>query len=673
SDFLQNVIKKASELLFNATERRAYFGEVNFLLPSTWEDEDVLPTKINVLNATWEVYSTSNVRVSSSNGGSRNSMYTQHSRGCGEFGERIHIPMGIMSIFDENFLARMFLHHWAHLRYGVFDEFSSVNSEASPNCYFDGHKWRFTGCFSPTIEEQLHTKFNWKPEECSSLSLSDFDHLPGLQSSIMFTSHLPQITRFCSRDETFLHNRKAPTKHNILCKGRSTWEVISSSKDFKGCRNLPLNGEPPEVTFTYVRPTVHQYVIILQMMEERRWLNLHRVICHILEVFPEGMELGILCVNHSNVEEVSPIVPLNETSREDIMLKLKGANNITTHPGNVCVSCAVERALKMVKTTQPATIVLVAEESAWNDNLLRTVETVRLVSILYMNKEKDWTSASIKSGDLLYFVDDHNIQSVQDIALAITSGHESLEDGREELVTIHYSVNVRKYKIDEQFYTEEDLDGKFVFQAHCESKSKSEIKFKLDGKDCTGKKVENVECWRDNVHLNVFKSVQSVVAKTWTYTAKPAIDNTLLTCVAMVLVRTTNNSEKHVIRLRGWTNQRQVNPIQTPLIIYAELKKGENPILDAKVTAFVRLLGEEDSVVSVPLLDSGNGDPDISRGDGVYSRYYTQFSGSGWYRLHITATTHEKRATVVLGGRIGGIASTPIVYGELCYICVNLR
>ncbi|XP_076347840.1 calcium-activated chloride channel regulator 1-like isoform X2 [Tachypleus tridentatus] len=662
-DKLQNVIEKSSELLFNATERQAYFEEAIFLLPSSWEDESLLSQNISILNATWEVYSTSDVRMSSSSGGSVNSMYTQHSRGCGEFGERIHIPMDIISTLDENSLARMFLHHWAHLRYGVFDEFSFENSETFPNCYHDGHRWRFTGCLSPTIEEQLDTKINWKPEECPSLSLRDFEQLNGLQSSIMFISHLPQITRFCSKDKAFLHNRNALTKQNILCNGRSTWEVISSSQDFKGQRNVPLNREPPKVTFTYVRRTVHQYVIILQMTEQHRWMNLHRVICQVLDIFPEGIELGVLCVNTSSVEEVSPIVPLNKISREDILFKLNGPTN-TTSTGNVCVSCAVERALNMVKLNQPATVVLVVEESVWTDNLLQTTGAVRLVSVLFRNKDKDWTSAAIKRGDLLYFTDDEGVESVQDIALAITSAHENLEDGREELVTIHYSVNVGKYKIEEQFYTEKDLNGDLVFQAQCESQSKSEITLTLDGKDCTGRNVEITTCWRDNVHLNVFKSVQSVLPKIWTYTAIPAITNTMLTCVAMVSVRTINNSE-HVIRLRGWTSQRQVNPRYAPLVIYAELKKGENPIVNANVTAFVRLLGEKDSEVKVPLFDSGNGDPDISRGDGIYSRYYTQFSVSGWYRVHIKATIHEENDTVVLNGRNTKVSPTQIIYDIL--------
>ncbi|CAG0886061.1 unnamed protein product [Cyprideis torosa] len=63
-----------------------------------------------------------------------------------------------------------------------------------------------------------------------------------------------------------------------------------------------------------------------------------------------------------------------------------------------------------------------------------------------------------------------------------------------------------------------------------------------------------------------------------------------------------------------------------PLVVYASLAKGVNPVVGAKVTAKVtrRTPAVMDNV-SLELLDDGMGVPDIQMGDGVYSGYVTQF------------------------------------------------
>jgi hypothetical protein len=60
---------------------------------------------------------------------------------------------------------------------------------------------------------------------------TDAETNPKIHGSIMSFTNLPNVDKFCN-EET--HNRDAPTRQNVLCSGRSIWEVITRHPDFQG-------------------------------------------------------------------------------------------------------------------------------------------------------------------------------------------------------------------------------------------------------------------------------------------------------------------------------------------------------------------------------------------------------------------------------------------------------
>ena len=56
-------------------------------------------------------------------------------------------------------------------------------------------------------------------------------------------------------------------------------------------------------------------------------------------------------------------------------------------------------------------------------------------------------------------------------------------------------------------------------------------------------------------------------------------------------------------------------------VLYVSVKLGSSPVLNTRVTCNIRFLGEESSVQTAELVDNGAGDPDINKGDGIYSKY----------------------------------------------------
>lgn len=80
--------------------------------------------------------------------------------------------------------------------------------------------------------------------------------------------------------------------------------------------------------------------------------------------------------------------------------------------------------------------------------------------------------------------------------------------------------------------------------------------------------------------------------------------------------------------------------------MYCEVKKDLAPVLSARVEVQVMKLESNGSVAfndKFDLTDSGGGDPDVTRGDGIYSRYFAP-TESGIYNFEVTVTDNGNTA-----------------------------
>nr|XP_053653847.1 calcium-activated chloride channel regulator 3A-1-like [Cherax quadricarinatus] len=82
---------------------------------------------------------------------------------------------------------------------------------------------------------------------------------------------------------------------------------------------------------------------------------------------------------------------------------------------------------------------------------------------------------------------------------------------------------------------------------------------------------------------------------------------------------------------------REVNATVDRVIIYAEVKQGNNPVVNANVRALVTPPNEFERDEVYILLDNGQG-ADIQAGDGIYSRYMTRYSATGRYSVKAQVT-----------------------------------
>ena len=85
-------------------------------------------------------------------------------------------------------------------------------------------------------------------------------------STLIFQRLFKKADEFCEDDDgsDFVHHPELPTKHNDLCGGRGTWDVIKENADFQGAAE-GVESTAPETTFEVVTQSTSRYVVVMDL------------------------------------------------------------------------------------------------------------------------------------------------------------------------------------------------------------------------------------------------------------------------------------------------------------------------------------------------------------------------------------------------------------------------
>nr|XP_016848480.1 PREDICTED: epithelial chloride channel protein-like [Anolis carolinensis] len=120
---IKEMFKEASSFLFHASQQRFYFRTIKIVIPSTWA------SKPEYGRVSRESYENADIIVAEPFVKYGNDPYTLQYGGCGKKGRYIHFTSNFL--IDESLVyiygprGRVLVHEWAHLRWGVFDEYSN--------------------------------------------------------------------------------------------------------------------------------------------------------------------------------------------------------------------------------------------------------------------------------------------------------------------------------------------------------------------------------------------------------------------------------------------------------------------------------------------------------------------------------------------------------------------
>ena len=140
------------------------------------------------------------------------------------------------------------------------------------------------------------------------------------------------------------------------------------------------------------------------------------------------------------------------------------------------------------------------------------------------------------------------------------------------------------------------------------------------------------------------------VGHVWKYTVRWHVPEVPREAVVMVTSRPVSEEIRGDFDVSMWTSamSNHVNVThEHPLIIYASVTKDGAPVIDASVHVSVEIITatQKFNIAPFELKDTGNGDPDLMSGDGVYSRMLVEYPAVGRYvfTVHVSSLKNQTR------------------------------
>uniref|UniRef100_A0A8C4NI12 Chloride channel accessory 1 n=1 Tax=Eptatretus burgeri TaxID=7764 RepID=A0A8C4NI12_EPTBU len=626
----QEMMTKASQYLYKATNQRAFFRQINILIPKSWS------RKTDYLNRRGESYDQADIRIDIADPLMGDGPYTFQFGQCGVQGEFIHFtPEFILNDDLQSYFGareRVLVHEWGHYRWGLFDEYgvdkkfyiSSKGNLELIRCNLD-IAWNMKTCRKDN-ETGLpdHSCYYW------------YDNVQTSSSSVMSQQYLTSIISFCDATS---HNTEAPNFQNRFCNHKSTWEVMMKSEDFINNTNSPATVTSTLPTFIYLYTSKPVFCLVLDtsasMNKENRLNRLRQAVEAYIMQMQSGDKIGIVTFNsiphiQSNLVEIR-----NKNSR----LKLLHSLPNTAERGTVICS-GIQLALKVVAQddgdTRGDELVLMTdgkdERISMCFKAIRksqvVIHTIALGSSADKNLEK---LSTITNGKRFFASDNVQSNSVIDSFISSASQREEVKLKPIQLESTSTMLVMNDW-LNGTVYVDRTVGTNTAFSISWRNQEPPNIhitnpkgitygindfvvdeSFKTARLQLQGQR--EVGAWHYSVHNNNTSEDQvsiTVTSHRWDPSIVP------------ITVDVHMDGDKN-----SWPQ---------PMIAYATVRQKYRPVIGAKVLAQIE--DEHGSVVSLELLDNGAGS-DLLKDDGIYTRYFTNFSKTGRCNLKVFVKGEE--------------------------------
>ncbi|XP_043114419.1 calcium-activated chloride channel regulator 3A-1-like [Puntigrus tetrazona] len=130
-DKIKEMFTEGSLYLYEALDKKVYFRETTILVPPQWNSKDFTKART-------ESFEKAKIIIDNPNPVYGDEPYTNQYGECGAEGQYIHLTPNflrdktLINIYGAK--GRVLVHEWAHLRWGVYDEYS----EEKPFHYSNG-------------------------------------------------------------------------------------------------------------------------------------------------------------------------------------------------------------------------------------------------------------------------------------------------------------------------------------------------------------------------------------------------------------------------------------------------------------------------------------------------------------------------------------------------------
>uniref|UniRef100_T1D1U5 Putative calcium-activated chloride channel n=1 Tax=Cupiennius salei TaxID=6928 RepID=T1D1U5_CUPSA len=653
---LKVLLRRTSELLYIASDKKVFFKEIVFAVPKEYK---VWIQNKYFLGDESDPKSTKKPNMFLTQNDIFTNLYAIQHSGCGKPGLRINIPTDFLAA-TSNKKALSLVRQWAKYRYGVFDESGFSGDEIYPACYrtAGSDNIRISDC---TNENAVYEFEKIKREDfshvCSPVPVSGENNQ--IESSIMTNIDFPEMKYFCD-DESRPHNRNVPTKQNALCREKSTWEIIAGHPDFDITRKNVSNVKP---TFQYVMESDPRFVVAVdtsnEMDQNDRMILVQNAFSYFLFYeLPNNSTVGLMDMKSKEDPFTKTIVTENDARWLIGMFpELEGY-------GDICVHCTIQKLLEDLKLDIKDIILITATDiaSTWIDNITTMLKSNKVaLHVIYFQKKsrrEEAKSAFLESvarasaGNFYYipeaFPPGTPVSSLTVLYEAFRSIYESFSWIHKKRVLVDqmtFSNNcspkcILSFPSDRTMGTLQVIITGPEFGQHPPILRNSIV---LD--NGVERFVSGNDSFIYKAEVPAFViTVRNPLTRKWSlsFERKPRYNKPVV-----VIVRASHADYEEIINMQSWISadnyQNGGSSSRPPITIYSEIKKGHNPVTNVEVVAFIHQ-ASQNTEWSLKLKDSGDGDPDITKNDGIFSRYLTDVKESGYLLITVVA---EKKFPVV--------------------------
>nr|XP_020006883.1 calcium-activated chloride channel regulator 4-like [Castor canadensis] len=659
---LKEIVTTASTYLFEATQKRFFFKNVSILIPESWEDS------LQYRRPTYESYTHADVRIAPPTVPGRDEPYTRQFTECEEKAEYIYFTPDFVlgkKLNEYGPAGRLLVHEWAHLRWGVFDEYNedqpfysakSKKIEATRcSTGISGLNRVYTcqggSCVFRTCRTNSTTKLYEK--DCQFFP----DEVQTEKASVMFMQSIDSVVEFCNEKN---HNQESPSLQNIKCGYRSTWEVISNSEDFKN--STPMETSPPPPVFSLLRPRERIVCLVLDksgsMSGSNRLNRMNQAAKYfLLQTVENGSWVGMVHFDSTASIKSELIQIKSNTERNTLLESLPSVAG-----GGTSICKGIQAAFQVIKKKNSqldgSEIVLLTDGE--DSTASGCVETVKQSGVILHLLALGPSAAiaviqmsDITGGKHLYATDTAENNGLIDAFGSLTSENANPTQKALQLESKGSTLNSDSWMNDTVII--DSTVGKDTFFQVTWSKQPPKISLW----NPSGTPVTNfiVDTASKMAYLTIPGTAQVGI---WTYHLQAKADSEILT---MTVTSRAASSSVPPITVNAKMNKNS-NSFPNPMIVYAEVLQGYIPIIGASVTAIIESNSGKSKVLE--LLDNGAG-ADAFKNDGVYSRYFTAYSDNGRYSLKVRAHGGTNSARQSLQHPANRAAFIPgwIVNGEI--------
>ncbi|XP_046351111.2 calcium-activated chloride channel regulator 1-like [Haliotis rufescens] len=699
---LQTMLTSASDYLYTTTRKYTYIRRVTILVPDTWGRQSSWKDEGEI------TFTDADIRVDSSHPAWGNTPYTFQPGQCGEPGRYILLTSeyvldnGINRVFNYGDAGRTLVHEFAHLRFGVFDEYGIPGSDVHPVGYIDDTSTtlRPTACSTDITGDFVDVvkDAGCAPVSTTKLLNDDCAFLPSsymnrATSSVMYAQFLKEVVNFCeSNPESgrldLKHNPNAPNRHNKMCNERGTWDIIREHPDIKGRNPVDVSNRNPQFSVVYRQKEAvgnttvcgRRFVFVLDvsgsMTGNNRYFRLRQMADKVIrDVLPEGTEAGIV-VFSSRASVMAPMRFITSPSdREALTQELPQLQNFG---GSTAIGLGLLKAIELLesnaKSAENGRIFLITDggenvnpsvRSIWT-NITRKQVVVHTVAYSDDAAPILRPLSELTGGQYSFFDESSSSTALEGAAerlLEDVSVCEQEADSAVEIDRHAILLNSALSTYERTILIDSTIGNNTLFVFTLSILAQTEVSIK----DPLGNVQNQVSpTYSKDKALNIIRFLIPLAqAGRWTYSLKRG-SNSDESVVGVVKSHPRVGALPYEVET--WISSKEYNySAGSGVVLYTYTHQGYSPIIRAKVDVTVSRAGE--APFNVTLEDNGR-NPDNTANDGVYSNYLLGFKSNSRYSMEVRVESVEGQTVIIkagnaLSGRALSVyqnSTAPVVY-----------